>query len=399
MGRSAPELAKFDTAMVRELAKTGNTRFHADDVDVESPVSDTGTAAKRDALATLVEASRGRSRENGALSLRVGADRHRPGRTQSTGSHSGPPPTAIEPCTWRPTRSSPRSVSPIRKRPRYAGPIWKPRRQTWAVDCWTADCTASGGCAAALAAPSPRTGRTPGWWLTPSSRRSSRRSLSLGKPGLATLHGRHAIISASTPLSVDAAVPVPPGADTHLASDGGPRKIVILFGTESGNAEMVAEELAEDVASQREAVVHDMTDFDVTALTPDEFYVIVCSTHGDGELPAGARPFLRRTAHPSTAASPASATRCSAWATAATRPTARAANTSTPHSPNSAPNASACTAGTTPATDHCPTRTPSNGSSTCTSTSTTRTRRSPDSNRPLCRPAWQFQPLSTRVSR
>ena len=55
---------------------------------------------------------------------------------------------------------------------------------------------------------------------------------------------------------------------------------------------MVAEELAADVQSQRDAVVHDMTDYDVTSMRPDEFYVIVCSTHGDGELPTGARPFL-----------------------------------------------------------------------------------------------------------
>ena len=71
-------------------------------------------------------------------------------------------------------------------------------------------------------------------------------------------------------------------------SQAAPGKIVILFGTESGNAEMVAEELAADVESQRAAVVHDMTDFPVTDMTADEFYVIVCSTHGDGELPATA---------------------------------------------------------------------------------------------------------------
>lgn len=45
---------------------------------------------------------------------------------------------------------------------------------------------------------------------------------------------------------------------------------------------MVAEELAADVQSQREAVVHDMTDYDVTTMTADEFCVIVCSTHCDG---------------------------------------------------------------------------------------------------------------------
>jgi sulfite reductase (NADPH) flavoprotein alpha-component len=66
-----------------------------------------------------------------------------------------------------------------------------------------------------------------------------------------------------------------PQAATPAAPPAKRAPLTILFGTESGNAEMVAEELAADVANQREAVVHDMTDYDVTELTADEFYVIV----------------------------------------------------------------------------------------------------------------------------
>jgi MioC protein len=64
---------------------------------------------------------------------------------------------------------------------------------------------------------------------------------------------------------------------------------VILFGTESGNAEMVAEDLVDELD---DAYAEDMTDFDVSTLNTSDFYVIVCSTHGEGELPSSARPFF-----------------------------------------------------------------------------------------------------------
>lgn len=103
-------------------------------------------------------------------------------------------------------------------------------------------------------------------------------AVQIGKPGAAALGGRITTRSAAETTPADHAVP------SAAASAGAvqPGRIVILFGTESGNAEMVAEELAADVQSQREAVVHDMTDYDVTTMTADEFCVIVCSTHCDG---------------------------------------------------------------------------------------------------------------------
>lgn len=66
---------------------------------------------------------------------------------------------------------------------------------------------------------------------------------------------------------------------------------VILYGTESGNAELVAEDLAAEMAGDHEVTVCDMTDFDIEDFCLDIFYVVVCSTHGDGELPGGAQPF------------------------------------------------------------------------------------------------------------
>jgi MioC protein len=69
------------------------------------------------------------------------------------------------------------------------------------------------------------------------------------------------------------------------------KKIVILFGTESGNAEFAAEDMAAEV-SGREVEIVDMTDFDVNDLSPDNFYMVICSTHGEGDLPSGATPLF-----------------------------------------------------------------------------------------------------------
>jgi MioC protein len=68
------------------------------------------------------------------------------------------------------------------------------------------------------------------------------------------------------------------------------KNTVILFGTESGNAEMVAEDLAAELGES--ATIADMTDFDVADFTSEDAYIVVCSTHGDGELPSGARPLF-----------------------------------------------------------------------------------------------------------
>jgi MioC protein len=68
-------------------------------------------------------------------------------------------------------------------------------------------------------------------------------------------------------------------------------KTVILYGTESGNAEMVADDFVDELSSDRDVESIDMSDFDVADFDPETFYLIVCSTHGDGELPSSARPF------------------------------------------------------------------------------------------------------------
>lgn len=67
--------------------------------------------------------------------------------------------------------------------------------------------------------------------------------------------------------------------------------IVILYGTESGTAEFVSADLADRLEGVDSVLVSDMSDYSVEDLTPEDFYVIVCSTHGEGSLPESAQPF------------------------------------------------------------------------------------------------------------
>lgn len=68
--------------------------------------------------------------------------------------------------------------------------------------------------------------------------------------------------------------------------------IKILFGTESGNAELVADDIADAFASAEvDAEVIAMEDFDVTELPEAGAVVVITSTYGEGELPATSQPF------------------------------------------------------------------------------------------------------------
>ncbi|MBY6412489.1 flavodoxin domain-containing protein [Rhodococcus sp. BP-252] len=66
--------------------------------------------------------------------------------------------------------------------------------------------------------------------------------------------------------------------------------VVVLFGSETGTAEEVADKIAE-VLSDHDAEVRDMLEYEVSDIDVNDFHVIICSTYGDGELPTGAVPF------------------------------------------------------------------------------------------------------------
>ncbi len=66
--------------------------------------------------------------------------------------------------------------------------------------------------------------------------------------------------------------------------------VVILYGTETGTGELVADAIA-DALDQHDPSIYDMSEYAVEDLAPEDFLVIVCSTYGEGELPTGAEPF------------------------------------------------------------------------------------------------------------
>lgn len=68
--------------------------------------------------------------------------------------------------------------------------------------------------------------------------------------------------------------------------------ITILYGTESGNSELIAEDLANHlVTTEHTAEVFDLQDFAPQDFNPAKFYLVICSTHGEGDLPHTAIPF------------------------------------------------------------------------------------------------------------
>lgn len=70
-------------------------------------------------------------------------------------------------------------------------------------------------------------------------------------------------------------------------------KVTILFGTESGNSEMVADDIAKSLEDNGIASeVFDMENYDVGDLGTQKMVIIVSSTYGEGDLPRTAQPFF-----------------------------------------------------------------------------------------------------------
>ncbi|MBY0170680.1 cytochrome P450 [Micrococcus luteus] len=91
------------------------------------------------------------------------------------------------------------------------------------------------------------------------------------------------------PLGRRDAGPTPSGEP-----DDGRPPLRIVYGTESGNAEVVAEALAVRLAERFATSVQDLADVAPEDLAGESVAVVVCSTYGDGELPSSARGFYER---------------------------------------------------------------------------------------------------------
>lgn len=71
-------------------------------------------------------------------------------------------------------------------------------------------------------------------------------------------------------------------------------KINILFGTESGNAEMAAEDLCQSLLDEGiEASVLSMENADISLCKECDQIVFITSTYGEGELPETTEPFYK----------------------------------------------------------------------------------------------------------
>lgn len=68
-------------------------------------------------------------------------------------------------------------------------------------------------------------------------------------------------------------------------------KITILYGTETGNAEMLAEDIQTELKKDHEVNCLNLCDMEPSDFDVGSFYIMICSTYGEGELPASAQPF------------------------------------------------------------------------------------------------------------
>ena len=67
--------------------------------------------------------------------------------------------------------------------------------------------------------------------------------------------------------------------------------IHFLYGTETGSAEMLCEDIRDDLGDGFETELSSLGDVDPAALNAETFYFFVTSTYGNGDLPVTAQPF------------------------------------------------------------------------------------------------------------
>ncbi|EKU49187.1 cytochrome P450 [Brevibacterium casei] len=100
---------------------------------------------------------------------------------------------------------------------------------------------------------------------------------------------RQELLSAARDESLDAQLETSSGSVGHDLAPDVP--LTILFGTESGNAELVSEELGAFIGERDDLVIADLATLSPADLDPNRFHLVVCSTYGDGEVPSSAREF------------------------------------------------------------------------------------------------------------
>ena len=82
---------------------------------------------------------------------------------------------------------------------------------------------------------------------------------------------------------------LPEASPDHGRASAGNRPVSILFATESGGAELAAEELRRRLGPDADVRLLDASRVEPGDLDPTRVHLVLCSTYGDGELPTGAR--------------------------------------------------------------------------------------------------------------
>lgn len=68
-------------------------------------------------------------------------------------------------------------------------------------------------------------------------------------------------------------------------------KIALLYGTETGNSEILCDDMKETLDGDFDCSITALADVSPSELDPEAFHIFVTSTYGNGDLPAGAATF------------------------------------------------------------------------------------------------------------
>lgn len=68
-------------------------------------------------------------------------------------------------------------------------------------------------------------------------------------------------------------------------------KVGIYYGSETGNSEMLCEDIETELGEGFDCDIQSLADVDPATMEKDAFYIIVTSTYGNGDLPSTALPF------------------------------------------------------------------------------------------------------------
>ncbi|WP_064485779.1 cytochrome P450 [Brevibacterium linens] len=102
---------------------------------------------------------------------------------------------------------------------------------------------------------------------------------------------RTELMAAAGDLSLDESLTDTSANSSEGLAPGLP--VTVLFGTESGNAELVAEEIGTFLGDRDDLEITDLAEVTPDDLDPERFYLIICSTYGDGDVPRSATDFYQ----------------------------------------------------------------------------------------------------------